>query len=44
MQVLKIAEGACQIQYEGPPSIANGVIAAIKAQFPDIKDVVLMES
>jgi len=43
MQVLEIAEGKCQIRYEGPPSISNGVVAAIKAQFPDIKDVVLVE-
>jgi hypothetical protein len=42
MQVLEIAESECRIRYEGPPSIANGVVAAIKAQFPDIKDVVLV--
>jgi Fe-S cluster biogenesis protein NfuA len=43
VEVLKIADGACQIKYEGPPTIANGVVAAIKAQFPDIVDVVLQE-
>ena len=43
MQVLTVGGGACQIQYDGPPTIANGVVAAIKAQFPDINDVVMVE-
>jgi len=42
VQVVTVSEGACQIQYNGPPSIANGVVAAIKAQFPDIKNVVMV--
>ncbi|KAK9834555.1 hypothetical protein WJX74_004543 [Apatococcus lobatus] len=36
-----VANGVCTVTYKGPPPIAQGIKAAIKDRFPDIKEVVV---
>ena len=44
VEVLSVDGGICTVLYTGPAPISMGVKAAIKDKFPDIKDVVLMDS
>ncbi|CAI5483186.1 unnamed protein product [Closterium sp. Yama58-4] len=41
VQVLEVneAEGTCRVAYEGPPTVAMGIQAAIKDKFPTLKTV-----
>jgi len=39
VDVLEITNGVCKLKYKGPDPIAKGVSAAIRDQFPDIKEV-----
>ena len=36
-----VANGICTVKYKGPPPIAQGIKAAIKDRFPDIREVVV---
>ncbi len=39
--VQAVSNGVCTVNYKGPPPIAQGIKAAIKDRFPDIKEVVV---
>lgn len=41
-QVKEITDNICRIQYKGPPTIGTGITAAIKSQFPDITEVIML--
>lgn len=40
----KVGEGVCKILYSGPPAIAVGVRAAVRDQFPDLQEVLLLDA
>uniref|UniRef100_A0A0D6QVR1 NIF system FeS cluster assembly NifU C-terminal domain-containing protein n=1 Tax=Araucaria cunninghamii TaxID=56994 RepID=A0A0D6QVR1_ARACU len=44
VEVLSIEAGDCHVKYNGPGPIGMGIKAAIKDKFPDIKNVVLVNS
>lgn len=39
VQVIRVEDGDCFVNYIGPDSIGSGIKAAIKEKFPDITDV-----
>ena len=43
MQVISIIDQEATVKYQGPATIAAGVAAAIKGQFPDIVNVKILE-
>ena len=44
VDVVSLDGGQCTVWYTGPAPIGMGVKAAIKDKFPDIKEVVLVDS
>ncbi|KAL6784912.1 NFU3 [Auxenochlorella protothecoides x Auxenochlorella symbiontica] len=42
--VKSVSEGVCKLLYNGPPAIAVGVRAAVRDQFPDLQEVLLLDS
>ncbi|KAK9852334.1 hypothetical protein WJX84_005018 [Apatococcus fuscideae] len=41
VSVEAVGNGVCTVKYTGPPPIAQGIKAAIKDRFPDIKEVIV---
>lgn len=41
VEVMAVEGGECFVKYQGPPSIASGIRAAIKEKFPDIINVTI---
>eukprot|EP01024_Parvocaulis_polyphysoides_P042725 TRINITY_DN3900_c0_g1_i17.p1 TRINITY_DN3900_c0_g1~~TRINITY_DN3900_c0_g1_i17.p1 ORF type:complete len:452 (+),score=70.09 TRINITY_DN3900_c0_g1_i17:27-1358(+) len=41
VETLGFQNGICEIKYNGPEAISQGIVAALKTQFPDIQQVVM---
>lgn len=39
VKVVKVLDGVCDLAYSGPAPIGEGIKAAIRDKFPDIKEV-----
>lgn len=42
VDVVSVADGVCTLRYVGPPPLGNGLKAAVKDKFPELKEVVLV--
>jgi hypothetical protein len=42
VDVVSVGGGVCELKYVGPPPLGNGLKAAIKDRFPDIREVKLI--
>ena len=41
VEVVHVNDGVCRLKYSGPVPIGEGIKAAIRDKFPDIREVVL---
>lgn len=39
VEVMDVADGVCKLKYDGPPPLGNGLKAAIRDKYPDLKEI-----
>lgn len=43
VEVVEVANGVCKLKYAGPKPIGHGVVAAVKDQFKELRQVILVD-